>query len=104
MKQKDLLLLTMSVGLIICVWIVFSVLHNFMATTIPTPTQETITPISADFDTDTIAKIKNRKIVSPIYELTGGTPSSPSSDLDLILSEIPELASVSSDLLEEDLQ
>jgi hypothetical protein len=100
MKQKDLLLLTMSVGLIICVWIVFSVLHNFMATT----TQETITPISADFDTDTIAKIKNRKIVSPIYELTGGTPSSPSSDLDLILSEIPELASVSSDLLEEDLQ
>lgn len=67
MKQKDILLLTASSFVLIIFWIIFSVYHNFVTSTIPEALNVQIAPINPVFDTKTIAALKQRTQVAPIY-------------------------------------
>lgn len=60
MKQKDLLFIFISVTLVVGLWIVFSVLHNTITSTISATTAENIIPINGTFDTKTLSALKKR--------------------------------------------
>lgn len=69
MKQKDILLLLIPFSLVVILYIVFSIYHNIVTSTIPEVLNIQITPISPDFDQKTIMDIKNREKVTPIFEI-----------------------------------
>lgn len=77
MKQKDILYISISLFVLIFAWVVFSVLHNFMNTTISVPTEQKIAPISPNFDLQAIKKIKSRETIEPLYELKAAAQPSP---------------------------
>jgi hypothetical protein len=51
-------------------WIGFSLLHSIATSTISETLNTQITPISPEFDTNTIAVLKQRANVAPIYQIT----------------------------------
>lgn len=67
MKQKDLLILLISAFLLVIAWIIFSVYHNSITSTIPQNLNIQIVPINPDFDSKTIEKLKERKNIMPVY-------------------------------------
>jgi len=104
MKQKDILLLIIPGSLLITLWIIFSIYHNSVTSTIPENLTLQIVPISPTFDKTIIESLKKRTQVAPNFEFSksssqpavptpagqsplGGanqnsvTPSSPSSSL-----------------------
>lgn len=68
MKRQDFLILIFSSFFVVIAWISFNVYHHFVKSTIPEKLNVEIIPISADFDTETINKLKLRKKVEPLYE------------------------------------
>jgi len=73
MKRRDILFISISAFVLILAWIIFSVVHNFMTSTISEPTEKKIAPISPDFNTQAIESIKKKEIIEPLYE--AGSPS-----------------------------
>lgn len=63
MKQKEYLLLLGSVLVIIIVWVIFNIYHNYTTPTIDPSENLTIVSIEGTFDQNTINQIKNRKRV-----------------------------------------
>lgn len=74
MKQKDIILLVVPLFFLVLVWIIFSVYHNRVSSTIPETLNVQITPIEGRFDEKTINELKDRENLLPIFEAT----SSPS--------------------------
>lgn len=74
MKQKDIILLVVPLFFLVLVWIIFSVYHNRVSSTIPETLNVQITPIEGSFDKRTINELKDRENLLPIFEAT----SSPS--------------------------
>lgn len=80
MKQKDIIILLVPAAIVILIWVVFSIYHNSVASTIPPVLNIQISPINPIFDTATISKLKQREKVTPIYEMTpSGSPAPESS-------------------------
>ncbi len=77
MKQKDILLLLIPFSLVVVLYIVLSIYHNVVTSTIPEVLNLEITPISPDFGEKTIADIKKREKIVPVFE--AGTKVSTSS-------------------------
>jgi hypothetical protein len=75
MKQKDIILLLVPSFLLVLVWIGFSIYHNFVTSTISQTLNIQILPIAPTFDTKTIAKLKGRQQVVPLYQTTASSPS-----------------------------
>lgn len=71
MKRKDLILLTVPLFFLVLVWIIFSVYHNSVSSTISESLNVQITPIDREFDKETIEELKNRESLLPIFEATG---------------------------------
>ncbi len=69
MKQKDILFLLISTFIIVILWVIFSVYHNYILSTISEPIQMQIVPISPNFDTKAIDKLKKREKISPSYTI-----------------------------------
>lgn len=67
MKRKDILIILIPSLIVVILWVVFSVFHNYINSTIPNDINMQILSINPDFDTDTISKIKSRSVVDPIY-------------------------------------
>lgn len=65
MKQKDLLFILLSSTFLVAVWIIFSVLHNALTSTISENTAANIAPIPATFDTKTLTLLKKRMSIIP---------------------------------------
>jgi len=65
MKQKDLLFFLLSATFVVALWIVFSILHATLSTTITSDTAQDIAPINSRFDTKTLTLLKKRAIISP---------------------------------------
>lgn len=65
MKQKELLFLLVSVTIIASLWIVFSVVHQALSSTISDSTNQDITPIKGSFDLKTLQALKKRSQVLP---------------------------------------
>lgn len=70
MKRKDILTLLVPSLVIAILWVIFSVYHNYVNSTIPVSVNTQILGITPDFDLQTINAIKNRSNVTPIYELS----------------------------------
>lgn len=68
MKQKDLLVLLVSASIIVFAWIGFSVYHSFITSTISETVSIQISPIKPAFDTRTVANMKTRQPVIPVFE------------------------------------
>ena len=78
MKQKDLILILIPAFITTVLWVVFSVYHSYITSTIKEPLNTLIIPIKGTFDTISIDQIKARNNVSPIYEINnivGITPT-----------------------------
>lgn len=71
MKKNDILVILIPSLLIVVLWVIFNIYHNFVTTTIPSNLNTTIKPISAEFDEKSISNIKSRDAVSPSYDLSG---------------------------------
>lgn len=70
MKKNDILMILIPSFIFAFAWIGFSLLHNIATSTISKTLDVQITPISPDFDTNTIAELKKRANVVPIYQIT----------------------------------
>jgi hypothetical protein len=70
MKKNDILMILIPSFIFVFAWIGFSLLHNIATSTISETLGMQIAPISPGFDTNTIASLKNRKNVVPIYQIT----------------------------------
>lgn len=84
MKQKDILLILISISIIVLAWIGFSIYHNLITSTIPEVLNVQISPIKPTFDTKTISELKTRTKVEPVFELrTSVTPTPTTSSAQL---------------------
>lgn len=73
MKKNDILILLIPSMLIVIMWVVFSVYHNYITSTIPENLNTQILSISPDFDLKTIENLKKRNVIIPIYQLSAPT-------------------------------
>lgn len=89
MKQKDILLLSISAFVLIMAWIAFSIYHNSAESTISEPIEEKIVPIAPDFNTKIIDDIKNKRDIQPLYEIQVAPKSSTTQSPEPRVSETP---------------
>lgn len=75
MKRKDIIFLLIPMLVIVILWVIFSIYHSYITSTIPTNLNMQILSISPNFDLKTIEAIKTRRVVTPIYDL-GSQPES----------------------------
>ena len=68
MKQRDIITLLIPSFILIVAWIIFSIYHSSVASTITPVVDIQISPITPTFDMDAISKLKQRQTVTPIYE------------------------------------
>lgn len=83
MKKNDILVILIPSLLIVVLWVVFNIYHNFVTSTIPTTLNVRIQPINPDFDTKAIENIRQRSEIVPIYEVSGQvvTETSPTENI-----------------------
>jgi hypothetical protein len=68
MKQRDIIILLIPSFILILAWIIFSIYHNSVASTITPVVNIQISPITPVFDVNAISNLKQRQKVTPIYE------------------------------------
>ncbi|HSX40568.1 MAG TPA: hypothetical protein VLF68_03050 [Candidatus Saccharimonadales bacterium] len=73
MKQKDILLFIVPMFFLVVAWIVFTLYHSAVSSTVSETVSMQIRPIAADFDTKTINDLKKRQAVAALY--TAALPS-----------------------------
>jgi hypothetical protein len=69
MKQKNILLILIPTFVLTILWLIFSIYHNHVTSTIEDPLTIQIIPIKGTFDNEAIANIKGRNRVNPIYDV-----------------------------------
>ena len=74
MKQKELLFIVISITFVAVMWIIFSILHQAITSTISQTTTEAIQPINGSFDSKTIEVLKKRTNVLPQTGIAIPTP------------------------------
>jgi len=67
MKQKDIMFLLISSVILTIAWIVFTIIHKSISSTITPLTNEQITSINPYFDDKTITVIKTRMNTIPAF-------------------------------------
>ncbi|HUQ85585.1 MAG TPA: hypothetical protein VM077_04630 [Candidatus Limnocylindrales bacterium] len=73
--QKDLLWISISIFVVVALWIGFNIYHGRADSTIEPDLQLQITPIDPAFNTQSLDKIKTRKKVIPVYQLDSASGS-----------------------------
>ncbi|HEX8965556.1 MAG TPA: hypothetical protein VF820_03945, partial [Patescibacteria group bacterium] len=71
MKQKDLLFILISSTLLAIVWIIFTILHNSLSSTITQSVSQQIVPIEGRFDAKTLQTIQKRTQITPVSSIQG---------------------------------
>lgn len=69
MKQKELLIILIPSFILTILWVIFSIYHNHVTSTVKNPLTIQTIPIVGKFDTNTIEALKNRQKVNPLYEV-----------------------------------
>lgn len=70
MKQKELLSLLIFTFIVVLAWTGFSLYHAIRTSTISKEQAQTITPISPSFDAQTLAAIKERSTIVPLFTVS----------------------------------
>jgi hypothetical protein len=77
MKQRDIITLLIPSFILILAWIIFSIYHSSVVSTIPPTVNVQISPIKPVFDMNTVSKLKQRQKVTPVYEGQAGPTPTP---------------------------
>lgn len=77
MKQKELIYFLVPSFILTVLWVIFSIYHNHVTSTVEDPLTYQIEPIEGRFDTNTIDAIKNRQKVNPLYEVSSNVTPIP---------------------------
>jgi hypothetical protein len=64
-----------SIFIVVAAWVGFNVYHHFVTSTITSDLQMAITPITPDFDTSVLEKLRSRERVVPDFQFSGGAAS-----------------------------
>lgn len=73
MKQKDFLIILIPLFILTILWVIFSIYHNLITSTIKDPLTYQIIKIEGQFDKETLKNIVNRKRVVPQNEVVNET-------------------------------
>ncbi|EKE05518.1 MAG: hypothetical protein ACD_19C00241G0003 [uncultured bacterium] len=92
MKRKDILVLLIPSFIIVILWVVFNVYHSYINSTIPTDVNMQILYINPDFDSKTIADLKKRQTVEPIYTISQQTQEDVAKEIEQIPTPTPTAA------------
>lgn len=79
MKQKDIIIILTFTCIVAVAWIIFTIYHISVTTTISDTLFNEITPINPTFNQKVIDELKNRENTTPLYELKVATPTANSS-------------------------
>lgn len=71
MRQKDLIFLLVSATFLAIVWIVFTIIHNALTSTISGTLNQQIQSIDSTFDNQTIQTLQKRQKVTPKTAFNG---------------------------------
>jgi hypothetical protein len=74
MFKRDMLIILLMTFITIAAWIGFNIYHIIVTSTISEELQAQITAINPNFDLDTINKLKSRKSIEPLYQITDTAP------------------------------
>ena len=86
MKQRDIITLLIPSFILILAWIIFSIYHSSVSSTITSTVGVQISPIKPVFDVETISKLKQRQRVTPIYEIQATQTPTPAPGFPNIVS------------------
>lgn len=75
MKRRDILFLLISGAVLTILWIIFTILHQAVSTTISDDVSQQIAPITSKFDRKIIDALKKRPVISPEYNLKNVIPT-----------------------------
>ena len=78
MKQKEYLILFASVLIVIIMWVIFNIYHNYTTNSVSDNENYVVVPIDNTFDQNTINQIKNRKRVEASLDSIETPSASPS--------------------------
>lgn len=81
MNRRQLLIILIPTFLFVVFWITSNIYHGIVTSTISDSTDIQIKPISPNFDTKTIGKLKQREAVVPIFEISGAIANTPPSQV-----------------------
>jgi len=65
--QRDILFLSLSLFILVTVWVAFNLYHAWVTSTISSDLQIQIIPIEPNFDTDTLHTLESRKKIVPLF-------------------------------------
>lgn len=75
MKRKDVLIILVLLFIFVVAWIAGNIYHSIASSTISQTTNQDISPINPNFDTQTVNKLKQRSRVNPSFELGNIQPT-----------------------------
>lgn len=75
MKQKDILIIIIPLFIFVLAWIGESAYRNAVNSTIPGDVNQEIAPISPNFDTKAIDKLKSRTQITPSFDVQAVAPT-----------------------------
>jgi hypothetical protein len=75
LKQKDTLIIVLLLFFFVLIWIGEGIYRSVVSSTISEDVAQAISPISPNFDTKTIEKLKTREKIEPIYATPSASPN-----------------------------
>lgn len=69
MKQKEIILISISAAIVVLAWIIFNVHHNATTSTISEALNMRILKINPNFDISTVEKLKKRKKIPTSFKM-----------------------------------
>ncbi len=73
-RQREIILLLLSILIVTIAWIGFNLYHNVVTSTISEPLQQDISPITPSFNTSIISLLKTRQFIQPQYTFSLSKP------------------------------
>lgn len=73
MNKKQILIILIPTFIFVVLWICFNIYHGIVSSTISQTENMQIAPISPNFDTNVINKLKQREVITPIYQVNGSS-------------------------------
>jgi hypothetical protein len=83
MRQKDLIFLLVSATFLAIVWIVFTIIHNSLTSTINGSLTQQIQSIDSTFDNQTIQTLQKRQKITPKTAFNGTDSFTPTPTITL---------------------
>jgi len=88
--QKDVLFVSVSMFIIVAIWLGLSFYHSWVTSTISDDLQLQIIPIAPNFNTKTLNDLKSREKIAPVFDAKAIPTASPTAAITIAPSIAPE--------------